>query len=225
MARQKEALPTQEFIEIDYIHNDVLVLKSKSLRKIIIVSGINIELKSEEEQNIIYYSYQNFLNSLDFSLQLVVHSRKLNIEGYLNFLGDREAEETEELLKNELSEYREFIRSFVAENDIMTKNFFVVVPFDPIILPSGGIKKMLPSLPFLKKKGAEEPEAAQNSEEELEKNIFQLNQRVDQVIAGLQSIGLRAVTLNKEELVELFYNLYNPEAIEKKNLPATQETG
>ena len=211
---------TQDFVDIREIYEDVLILKTNGLRKVLLASGINVELKSEEEQNVIYFEYQNFLNSLEFSLQLMVHSRKLNVNNYLKLLEERETEEEDGLLKSEVSEYQEFIRSFVAENDIMAKHFFVVVPYDPVIIPSArGLSKILPAALSAKKSaGSEASEEAENRAEELSKNIFQLNQRVDHVIAGLRNIGVRAVPLNNEELVELFYNLYNPEAIEKENI-------
>ena len=211
---------TQDFVDIREIYEDVLILKTGGLRKVLLASGINVELKSEEEQNVIYFEYQNFLNSLEFSLQLIVHSRKLNVNNYLKLLEERETEEEDELLKNEVAEYREFIRSFVAENDIMAKHFFVVVPYDPVTVPSAkGLGKILPGVLAAKKtEGSGATEEAEDKAEELSKNIFQLNQRVDHTIAGLHNIGIRTVPLNNEELIELFYNLYNPEAIEKENI-------
>jgi len=214
---KKESASTQVFVEIERIYDDVLLLKSGGLRKVLLVSGINTELKSESEQNLIYLEYQNFLNSLDFSLQAVVHSRKLNIQSYLKTLQDREDAESNDLLKNELAEYREFIRSFVAENDIMTKTFFVVVPYDPLNLPSGtSLKKYLPSILTGKKEIGDKN--AEELPEDFSKNNFQLGQRVEHVIAGLRTIGVRAVALNNEELTELFYNLYNPESTEKSGV-------
>ena len=173
----------------------------------LLVSGINTELKSEEEQNTIYLLFQNFLNSVDFPLQLVVHSRKLNIEGYLQYLDAKRTEESNELLKSGIEEYVEFIKSFVQENAIMTKNFFVVVPYEPLMIP--GQSKIKKSL-WGKKAGDESREA------DTQEHVVQLNQRVDQVIAGLHTVGLRAIALNSEELTELYYNLYNPKTIEKK---------
>lgn len=218
---KKESLSTHEFLEIDRIVNDTVVLKTGGIRKILLVSGINTELKSEAEQNAIYFAFQTFLNSLEFSLQLVIHSRKLNIQGYIQLLEKRLEEESNDLLKNAIEDYKEFIKSFVAENEIMTKNFFASVPFDPASVP---IKKspvggIFPALPFLPKKEPEKEKKISEAEEEnFKKNLLQLNQRVDQVARGLQAIGLRAVALNNEELIELFFNLYNPESAEKKEL-------
>ncbi len=212
----KEAQPTQQFVKIEDIKEDVIILKNGSLRRVLMVSGINFELKSEEEQSITTYSYQGFLNTLDFSVQILIHSRKLNIENYLNKLTERQSIETSELLKNQISEYIEFIRSFVELNAVMAKTFFVVVPYDSIQIPKAG-ESIIASLKFWEKK------KMPSKEENLEQKIIQLNQRTEQVINGLTQIGLRVVSLRDEELIELFYNLYNPEAVEKKGLKIAKE--
>lgn len=212
----KEAQPTQQFVEIEDIKNGVVILKNGSLRSVLMVSGINFELKSEEEQNVITYAYQNFLNTLDFSVQFIVHSRKMNIENYLNKLRERQDQETNELLKNQISEYIEFVRSFVELNAVMAKTFFVVVPYDPVTIPGGG-KRLFGFLKFGSR--AKTPVLEQT----LEQKISQLNQRVEQVVNGVNQIGLRVVVLNDEELIELFYNLYNPETMEKKGLKIVKE--
>ena len=206
----KEARSTQQFVEVKDIRGDAIIMKNGSLRRVLMVSGINFELKSEEEQNIIIYAYQNFLNTLDFSAQIIIHSRKMNIESYLAKLGQRQSSEENELLKNQISEYIEFIHSFIETNAVMEKNFFVVVPYDPIVIPGGG-KKILDVFNFSGKKNKDP-----GAEESFEQKLIQLNQRTDQVISGLSQIGLRVVALMKEELVELLYNLYNPSTIEKK---------
>jgi len=225
MAKQ-EIEATQKIIEIEGIENGTVVLKNGGLRKILMVSGVNFDLKSEEEQGIITFGYQNFLNSLNFSVQIFIHSRKLNIEDYLTRLEERGNQETNELLKNQISEYREFIRSFVSENAIMEKTFFVIVPFDPISLPSisEGVTKKLFGLLSGRKPSPEE--ATKTQEEKLKqraKNVGQLELRVNQVISGLNLIGLQTAPLDNEQTIELFYNLYNPEEIEKKTLEIAKD--
>lgn len=205
----KEAQPTQQFVDIEEIKNGVIVLKNGGLRKILMVNGLNFDLKSEDEQGIIIRAYQDFLNSLDFSLQIIIHSRKSNIEKYLEDLSLKKESEQNNLLKDQLSEYIEFIRSFVQNNEIMAKTFLISVPYEaPAISGSGGILGGL----FGKKK------SPQDQSHSLEERTTQLDQRVDQVMSGLSGSGLRAVVLNNEELIELFYNLYNPKAVEKKDL-------
>jgi len=220
MPKQKESLPTQEFVEIKEIKNDVIVLKNGGLRRVLMVAGINFDLKSEEEQNMILGAYQNFLNALDFSIQTIIHTRKLNIEAYLEKLAERERAETNELLQNQISEYKEFVKSFVEENSVMNKKFFVVVPYDPVQVPK--IKKSQISQIFKIFKRGEKPKIEKTQFEDISRQITQLNQRVDGVIQGLANIGLRAVPLNNEELIELFYNLYNPEAKEKSDVMAAK---
>jgi len=226
----KESLSTQQFVDIAEIKNGVVVLKNGGLRKILMVSGINVALKSEEEQNLITYSYQNFLNTLDFSVQFFIHSRRININKYLGKLEERRIQEPNELLKNQISEYTEFIRTFVELNDVMTKTFFAVVPYEAVEIASvakglfGGIKNSLSGiLGTIGLKGVVEEKAPRDEKQEFEKKLIQLDRRTEIVINGLNQIGLRTVVLNDEELIELFYNLYNPEAIEKKELKIARE--
>lgn len=216
MAQTNQA--TQQFVEVEAIKDGVAILQNGSLRQILMVGGINFDLKSEEEQNLIIAGYQNFLNALDFSVQIVIHSRRLNITDYLEKLKGRQNQETNELLKAQIEDYVEFVRSFVENNAIMDKTFFMTVPYDPVVLPQG-VKLGWQRLIGKKPKAETAP-----AEQDLSANLLQLQQRVDQVIVGLNQIGLRAVPLNNEEAAELFYNLYNPEAFEKKGLTLTKSS-
>ena len=205
--------PSQQFVEIKEIKNDVVYLKSGGLRKILIVSGVNFDLKSETEQTLILNGFQNFLNTLDFSIQLFIHSRKTNIDLYLEKIAARKQEEENELLKIQIEEYIQFIRSFVEQNAIISKTFFVIVPYDSLALPSRtkGILSLFKRTKTTPKEAEEETKKTQQNQE-------QLNHRVDQVAHGLEQIGLRTTPLNDEELIELFYNLYNPQLIEKRGM-------
>ncbi|OHB21747.1 MAG: hypothetical protein A2939_05375 [Parcubacteria group bacterium RIFCSPLOWO2_01_FULL_48_18] len=201
---------TQQIVEIKEIKDDIVYLKGGGLRAVIMVSGVNFDLKSEEEQNILLYGYQSFLNSLDYSFQIVVHSRKLNIDGYLEMLRQRELQEQNELLKAQVAEYVEFVSSFVQMNAIMSKTFYAVVPYDVIQVGS----KTIAGLGSLMEGGSRAPVATTKEEDETVK-ITQLEQRVEQVLGGIRRMGLRAVRLNAQELIELYYNLYNPEEKER----------
>jgi len=220
-----KSLSTQEFVELQEVRDGVMFLKNGGLRQLLMVSGINFDLKSEQEQDLMTYTYQNLLNALDFSIQIFIHSRRLNIESYLLKLQERHTQETNELLKTQIAEYLEFIKSFVANNAIMDKTFFVVVPYDPVYLPKaakgvmGFMKKAMPA--GMQKQPA--TSQAKQPEENIRQNLQQLNQRVDQTIASLQQIGLRVVPLGTEETTELIYNLYNPQLIEKGNLEIAKE--
>lgn len=205
---------TQDLVEVESIQNDTLLLKNGSLRQIIMVGGINFSLKSEEEQNTITYSYQNFLNSLDFPIQTIIHSRKINIDDYLSLLDEKMQGEKSELLRSQIGEYAEFIKSFVRDNPIMAKTFLVIVPFFPVQLPSKGtVGRIFPF--FGKKDEGEKKIADEEMEENFRKNLQQLQQRTNQVIEGLRAIELEVKVLNDQELIELFYNFYNPSTVEK----------
>lgn len=208
-------LPTQKFVDVKDIKDNVVFLKNGSMRQVIIVSGVNFDLKSEDEQNLILNTFQNFLNGLDFSVQFLIHSRKMNIDSYLLRVQKRREEEENELLKIQIEEYALFVKTFVEQNAIINKTFFVVVPYEPATLSvssasSGGLFGL-----FGKPSKTERNANLQN-------NLEQLTHRVDQVITGLEMIGLRAAPLQDAELVELFYNFYNPALIEKKGLGIAQ---
>lgn len=201
-------LPTQQFVDIKEIKNGVIYLKKGGLRRILIVSGINFDLKSEAEQNLILNSFQNFLNTIDFPVQFFVHSRKVNVDEYLSKMKEREEKEESQLLKIQIQEYSRFIQSFVETNAIINKTFFAVVPYESV--SSSPSAKGILGL-FQKTSSSEKT----TSEQE---NLEQLGLRVNEVTEGLEQIGLRTAPLESEEIVELFYNLYNPGLIEKKNL-------
>lgn len=207
---------TKELIDIKEIKSNTVILKDGSLRQVLIVGGINFSLKSEEEQQVILSAYQNFLNSLEFPIQIVIHSRKINIQKYINNLIEIKNKETSPLLQNQIEEYIEFIRGFVKENAIMSKNFFVIVSFSPTSIEiQKGFASKIPL--FSSKTKTNESEQAQKNEN-FQENLEQINQRTAQIIDGLASIGLDAVVLNDEQLIELFYNYYNPETVEKESV-------
>ena len=213
--------PSQQIINIEEIRDGVLILKDSTLKVILMASSLNFALKSSEEQAAIIFQYQNFLNSLDFSVQFFVQSRKINIEPYLDILQEAKEKQTNELLQIQISEYIEFVRTFVKASNIVTKNFYVVISFDPPLLEtkefSGEtLKTLWKSLWGSQKTSGGKALSPQKFEEY--KN--QLWQRMENVISGLIRVEVRAVPLNTEELIELFYGLYNPGELEKGKPPS-----
>jgi len=196
--------PTQQFLEIDKIKEGVVVLRNKSLRGIIMVSSLNFALKSDDEQQAIIYQFQNFLNSLDFPLEISVQSRTLNITGYLDKLKELEKAQENELLKIQTAEYQKFINDLIAGGQILSKNFFVVVPFTFVEIP--GMKS---ATGLFKKPTAEAP-----NEDQFQRAKSQLWQRMEFVALGLRRCGLSCIPLNTSELIELFWSLYHPEEAE-----------
>lgn len=208
-------LPIQQFIEAEDIKEGTIILKNKTLRAVLMCSSVNFELKSEEEQNATLYQFQNFLNSLDFHLQLLVRSRKLDISKYLDALRQKEKEEENELMKIQTQEYTEFIDGLVKLQNIMSKTFYAVVPLDLALVEVPGASSGLGGiLGNLFGRGAKRPNShAERGEEagreQFQKNKSQLAQRVVNIANGLRAVGIKAVQLNDEELRELLYNSYN----------------
>jgi len=188
---------TQEFLEIEQIKKGTLVLRDRSLRGVIMSSSQNFALKSEDEQNAIIYQFQNFLNSLDFSIEIVVQSRRLNIAGYFDKLKEAEEKQENELLKFQIMEYRNFIKDLIAGNQILLKSFFIIVPFTLIEIPEFK-KGKVPTL----------------TDEQFQRAKSQLWQRMEFVVLGLRRCGLQCTPLNTSELIELFWSLYYPEEAE-----------
>lgn len=216
MADKTQRAASQNLIPIQSINNGVVTLKGGGLRKVILVDGTNFDLKSEDEQKQIIGAYQDLLNSLDFSLQTHIHSRKMNIEGYIEKLENKLVKETNPLIKTQLEEYVEFINSFVGQNAIMAKSFFVVVPYNPTSIPSTTTEaksffdKILGSKKNSANKGGETENPTNTN------HLDQLEQRASQIIDGLHRVGLRAVALDDPELLELYFNTYNPSSIENR---------
>lgn len=223
MSNKAQFANTQDLVTIEAIRDNVVLQKDGSLRQVLMVSGVNTALKSEMEMDLISSAYQSFLNALDFPIQIMVHSRKINIDRYLEGLENRKREEPSALLQSQISEYKEFIAGFVKDNEIMEKIFFVVVPFSPILIPTASqISGLSRFLPFLNKNAEAEKLKKETSDQEKEvkfqESLSQLAQRTSQVVEGLRVVELDAVILNNQELIELFYNFYNPEKVEKETL-------
>ncbi len=206
----RKGINSQLFLDIAEIKDGVIVLKNGGLRAILMVSSINFALKSIDEQDAIIFQYQRFLNSLDFSIQIVVNSRRLNIDNYLDTLKTKEKEQINELLRFQITEYREYVKGLVQMANIVSKSFYVVIPFAVAEKAKGGLLGKINS--SLKKRNI------LNSREEFERGREQLWQRVEHIIGGLGGVGLKMTPINTQEIIELFYGLYNPGLSEKIGL-------
>src|SRR3990167_4137638 len=128
----KQQQSTQRYLDVSEVRDDVIVLNDGGVRAILMVSSVNFALKSQEEQEAIVYGYQSFLNSVDFPMQMVIQSRVLNIKTYLDMLQEREKYQTNELLRIQTQQYREYIQQLIQISNIMDKNFYVTIPFHPL---------------------------------------------------------------------------------------------
>lgn len=191
---------TQDFVPIRDVKDNVVILKNGQMCMVLLASSINFALKSSDEQQGILSSFQSFLNTLDFSIQFYVQSRTLNIEPYLTQLKEREVKQDNDLMRIQLREYIQFIRTFVSEVDVMSKSFFVVIPYNPINLDFATNLGAV----FGKKRDIIIDEA------KFIEHRLQLEQRAALVEQGLARVGVRTIPLQNEELVELYYHIFNP---------------
>jgi hypothetical protein len=206
-----KAEATQAFVPIKEVRDGIVILKDGSLRALLMASSINLALKSGDEQQAIIGQFQNFLNSLEFTVQFFIESRDLDIRPYIALLEDRYVQELDDLMKIQIREYIAFIKDFTERANIMSKNFFIVVPYDPAIISRGGgvggaLSALLPT-------GSAGTPTLTN--EQFEQYRSQLEQRVSVIEQGLVRTGVRVVNLGTEEVIELFYKLFNPGELEK----------
>ncbi len=197
---------TQDFLGFDQVRDGIIILKNKGLRSVLMVSSLNFALKSTEEQNAILYQYQNFLNSLDFSCQISIQSRRLNITGYLDMLSEIEKKEKNELLKIQISEYKNFVGATMKQGDVTQKVFYVIIPFTISEIRGDENSKGLSPISSI-------------TEEVFQRAKTQLFQRLEFVMLGLRSCGLQAVPLNSLEIIELLWGLYHQSEAERGYYP------
>lgn len=200
---------TQQFIQIKDIKEGVMVLDNNDIRGVLMVSSINFALKSEQTQSAIIYAFQNFLNSLDFFCQIVVQSRNINITPYLETLKGLEERQENELLKTQISSYAEFIGELVKGENIMTKRFYLVVPY--AVAETKGIGGALQQSIFSKIFKGKKQEL---KEEDFQMYKSQLWQRMEFVAVGLQRCGLEVMPLTTPEIVEMLWTIHHPSQAE-----------
>lgn len=206
----------QQYLDIAEIRDGIVILKDGSLRMVLAASSINFDLKSDKEQEAIIFGYQQFINSLDFPIQIVLSSRRLNIDPYLRLLKERKKIEHNELLKQQIDDYLDFVSELVDVSNIMSKTFYVVVPFYAIESKKGSVFDRMFGV-FNQRK------VLYQRYEEFETYKNQLFQRVDQIREALSGTGVRMVPLNTQELIELFYNYYNPSGFENINISKLED--
>ncbi len=212
MPNKTTSQASQDFVPVKEVRDGVVMLRDGGLRAVLMASSLNFALKSDDEQSAFIVQFQNFFNSLDFSVQIYIQSRDLDIRPYLATLEDAYKNTMDDLMRIQIREYIDFIRSFVEGANIMTKHFFVVVPYDPAPLAIN--KGILSNIPFVG--GGKEGDTTDQST--FEENVSQLDQRISIVQQGLVRTGVRTVQLDTEEVVELLYKIFNPGEQEKPQM-------
>ncbi len=201
MAKAKPT-STQKHLELAQIRDSLVIMKDGTFRSVLVVSSVNFALKSQQEQDAIIYQFQNFLNSLTTPIQILVQSRQLDLNGYLQELADRAKDQPNDLLRFQMVDYIDFVSRLITLANIMEKRFFIVVPHDTVHMGAPGLfsfflggRKTTPHF----------------SQKQFDQYKEELMERTNVIISGLSSLGLRAVQLNTQELVEFYYGIYNPE--------------
>lgn len=204
----KQTKSTQDFVEVKEVRDGIVILKDGSLRAILMTSSLNFALKSADEQTSTLLQFQNFLNSLDFSIQIFIQSRELDIRPYIALLENRYESQVTDLMRIQIREYIEFIKNFTESMNIMSKSFFVVVSYSPAMF--SGKDGIINSIINRNKK-----EETKDKNKNFEENRTQIEQRMSVVEQGLLRTGIRVARLGTEETIELLYKMFNPGELEK----------
>ncbi len=213
-ATHAKSKAAQDFVPVKEVRGGVMVLKDGTIAGVMLASSVNFALKSGDEQAAILSQFQAFLNSLDFSVQFFVQSRKLDIRPYITLLEERLDAQTEELMKIQVREYIEFVKTFTERANIMSKRFFIVVPYTPPIVD---LNKTVQEKVFGKASLS-----ARTKEEGFEEHRTQLEQRMAVIQQGMIRCGIRTAPLGTEEVIELLYKEFNPGELEKPIAVGTQ---
>ncbi|MCX6737320.1 MAG: hypothetical protein NTX26_01060 [Candidatus Parcubacteria bacterium] len=217
MASEKELAPSQNLVSVSEVRQGIAILKNGGMRSILRVQGVNFELKSSEDQSSLLNNWQNFLNSLDFSLEVVALNRRLNIERYLNNVRGIVGREENEYYKAGGEEYINFISDLTSQNNILKHEYYIVIPFDPVVTESGvTFKNLVGSFFNLNREAFTSTTIL--SANDFERYSQQLLVRQDNTIFSLNRMGLTAKPLNTQEVTTLIYNLYNPSDFEKNDI-------
>lgn len=211
MSKSKPTSPkkstTQDFIEILDIKDDIILMKDFSAVTIIELGAVNFWLLSAEDQMSMIYTYGSLLNSLSFPVEIVILSKMMNISSYVEYLESKIQAQKSDLIKARLHDYREFIKMVVKKNTVMEKRFFFAVPFNPLEMGVTGMKAQKYGKEYIYNR-------AKTS----------LYPKRDHLLRLLAKVGLKPTVLQKQELTELFYNLYNPSATGKQLAPVDSYT-
>ncbi len=211
LAKPKPGPSTEKYLDIAEIRDDLVLLKDGTVRAVLLVSSINFALKSGDEQEAIIQAYMTFLNSLEYPIQIVIQSRKMNIDAYMARLREQERKTENDLLHQQIVDYRAFVLELVELGQIMQKMFYVVLPYDPLT----NKKKNF----FIRLSESLSPAAAAKlSKKQLADRVEQLSRRCELLQGQLNSMGLASARLDTQSLIELYYNVYNPDLQETEKL-------
>jgi hypothetical protein len=197
-------VPTQDHLDLEDVASDLALLKDGSACLIIEVSAVNFGLLSEKEQDATMYAYAQLLNSLTFSIQIIVSSKRKDISAYLEKLDSYLSKITEPKLKEQLTKYRDFVKAIVRQGNVLDKKFYITIPFSSLEL---GLSSSLKAL------GGKAPKHSYPREYIIDRAITNLAPKRDHLMRLLARIGLKGRQLTSSEILQLFFDYYNPESV------------
>jgi hypothetical protein len=209
---------TQSTLSILDIKDDVIIMSGGQYRVVLRVKAINFDLLSEDEQDAIIYAYASLINSLEFPIQVVVKTRQLNIASYIHYLERAKGQQTNEALRNQITSYQEFVNKLVIENNVLFKTFYVIIPYDTAVIRKSSIFDPVTNL--LPGKAASNQAYTQKEFLDAKKA---LHDKRDNLMSSFHRIGLKTTPLVSREMIDVFYELYNPEVTETQQI--RQEVG
>lgn len=214
--------PTQNFIPIHKIRDGIVILRDGGMRSILLCSALNMSLKSGEEQEATIYQFQNFLNSLEFSTQIVVQSRRYDLRKYVLVLQEQLKKQTEDLLRIQIEDYIKFVQWFNDNHNVMTKYFYVIIPYTSTILGPGNKSVFDKVFGAFSSKNRDHNAQLTATNQKFEEARSQLMQRTEVIKAGLSSFGVKSERLDTQAAIELFYSIFNP-GEDYTSIPETSE--
>ncbi len=217
--KKNSKMATQRFVPISEIRNDTVILKKGGLRAVLEIEALNFNLKSETEQLGIIAGYESFINTLMFPLQIVMRSTKVNIDPYITQIRQKAVLQENELLREQTESYATFIEKIVEVADIMQKRFLVVVPLDDAEEKKTALSQ------FFSWVGIDDSAGKINNRHKyFNERVNKLKDRINLVESGLRNIGLATKRLTTMELIELYYQIYNPKTSQEQKLPKELNT-
>jgi hypothetical protein len=209
---------TQNTLQIAEVRDGIVIMNDGSYRSVVMVKSINFDLMSPQEQESVEYAYQGFLNSLFFPVQIFIRSRKVDLRPYIERLDKIRSEHDNMLLALLMEDYIEYMDALSQQTNIMDKNFYVVIPFFPIVEVQKVLTQNKNFLSGVTKLFDRSDQHVVINEADLEKAKTELRNRVQAVLAGLQQCGIQGLPLDTQELIELYYDSYNPDTATRQKL-------
>lgn len=224
MGKKSDAPPkpisTQSALNVSEIRDGLVIMRDGSLRSVILCQSINFDLMSPQERESVEFNYQGFLNALYFPVQIFIRSQRVDLKQYLMKLGKIRAEQDQLLLGMMMEEYIEYVRYLIEAANVMDKQFYIIVPYYPPLTSQEGLATGLRKLSNLVK-----PKSGPVVINETDFNRYkaELTQRVQVILNGMNQLGVQAVPLNTQELIELYYSAYNPQIATQQRLTDVEQ--